>query len=140
MGVARFPQGRQRELGQQEGAADVDVLHKVIAFHVNRVSAGEVYRRGVVDHDVDSAKAFDGGGNCRGNVAVVADVPHERQRLAAGCFQLFGGREDRSLQLGVGFSGLGHDDDIGAVTGRAGGDCQADAAAAAGHQDGAALQ
>ena len=98
---------------------------------------GEVDRRGVVDDDVDPAEAVHGGADGAGDVVVVADIADQRQRPAAGGLDLFGGGVDGALQLGVGLAGLGQQHHVGAVPGRAQRDGQADAAAAAGDEDGA---
>ena len=63
---------------------------------------GEVDGGGVVDDDVDPAEAFDGGGDGAGDVVVVPDIAHERQRLAAGGLHLLRGADRRCLELGCG--------------------------------------
>ena len=129
--LAGFPEGGQRQFGQQEGSTDVDVLHEVVPLHVHGVCAGQVYGRGVVYHDVDAPETLDGGGDRCGDVVIIADVPHQRQGLAAGGDQLLGSRKDRAFEFRVRIAGLGHQDDVGAVARRAGGDGQPDAAASA---------
>jgi hypothetical protein len=56
--------------------------------------------------------------------------------VAAGLLDRRRGRVDGARQLGVRFGGLGEQRDVGAVAGGAHRDRLADAAAAAGHDDG----
>ena len=100
----------------------------------------EVDRARVVDADVDAAEAL---GRLRDGVrdgVGVAHVADDRQRLPAGRLDLLGGGVDRAGQLRVGLGGLGQQRHVGAVAGRAQRDREADAAAAAGHEQGPVFQ
>ena len=50
---------RQRQLRAQIGAAAIDLLHKIIALHLQRLNPAQVDRAGVVDKNVDPAKLPD---------------------------------------------------------------------------------
>ena len=102
------------------------------------MSTSSVLERSIAD--ADPAKAVHSGADSAGDVGVVADVADQRQRLAAGGLDLFGGGVHGTLQPGVRLAGLGHQDDVGAVPGCAERDRQADAAAAPGDEDSAALE
>ena len=80
--LSLFAQVRQCGLGEQEGAADVDVHHQVVALHRHVLGLGQVDGRGVVDHHVDAAEALVRLGDGGGHVLVVAHVPHDGQRIA----------------------------------------------------------
>ena len=127
-------------LADDEGPARVDVLHQVVALHLERLGAGEGDRRRVVHAHVDSAEALDRLRHRRGHLLLVADVADDRQRLAAGRLDLLGGRVDRALELGVRLRGLGDQRDVGAVASGAQGDRQPDAAAGAGDEEGLARE
>jgi hypothetical protein len=68
------------------------------------------------------------------------DVADDRQRLAAGLFELRGGGVHRARQLRVRLGGLGHQRDVGAVLRGTLGDGQADSTAGAGDEHGFALE
>ena len=70
----------------------------------------------------------------------VAHIDGERQRLAAGLFDLCGGGVDGAFELGMRIDGLGGDRDIGAVGGGFERDGEPDAARAAGDEEGFALE
>ena len=89
---------------------------------------------GVVEEDVDAAEAFDGGVADALDAVLGGDVGLNGQRVDA---------EGGEVLDGVaGFLGGGAvvDDDVGAAFGQAGGDVAANAARAAGDDDGGALQ
>jgi hypothetical protein len=137
--VGRLLQVRQADLRGQERAAPVDLVHQVVALHVGRQRARQRDRRGVVHADVDAAERLDRLVDGRLDAGLLAHVDHQRQGLAAGRLDLLGGGVDGARQLGMGLGGLGGDDDIGPVAGRAQGDGQADAARGAGDEEGLAV-
>ena len=100
--AAARTQVRQAGLRAGEGAAHVDAEHQVEALHRRRQRAGQADRAGVVDQDVDAAEALDRRRDRRRHRGFVADVAEQRQRLAAGAFDLLGRRVDGARQLGIG--------------------------------------
>ena len=62
VGVAPLPralfQVGHRALGDQVGAARVDLMHEVVLLLGRLLGAGEADGAGVVDHNVDAAKVF----------------------------------------------------------------------------------
>ena len=96
MGVVRLAQVRQAGAGHDEGAARVDLLHEVEALHLEVAHRGEVDGARVVHHEIDATEALDGLGNGGLDRVGVADVPDDRQRLAAGRLDLLGGGVDRA--------------------------------------------
>ena len=101
---------------------------------------GEVDRAGVVDADVDAAEALDRLRDRGRDLLLVADVADDRQRLAARLLDRLGRRVDRALELGMRLGGLRDQGHVRAVAGRANRDRKADAAAAAGDEEGLALR
>src|SRR6185312_116439 len=126
VGVVRAAQGVQAQLGEQEGAADVDVVHQVVAFHRHGVRAGEVDGGGVVHHDVDAAEFGHGGLDGALDVLVVAHVPDDRQCARPVGADLLGCGVDGPLEVGVGGGGLGQQGDVGASCSQLQGDRQPD--------------
>ena len=132
LGILQDRDSRPRE---HERPADVDVLHQVVLLRLQVERAREVDDARVVDDDVDAAELALGLQDRLGHVVVVAHVADDRQRVAARGADLLGGRVDRSLELRVRGVGLREQGDVRAVPRRAQGDGEADAAAAAGHQN-----
>ena len=122
-------------LAHDEGPARVDVLHQVVALHLERLGAGDVDRARVVHADVDAAEAIDGLGHRVLDRLLVADVAGDGQGGTAGLLDLRGGRVDCALELRVRLGGLGDQRDVGAVARRPQGDRETDPAAAAAHED-----
>ena len=124
-------QVRQRRLGQQECAADVDVHHQV------ELLGGQFLGRigrdgaGVVDHDVDAAEVLDRRIHRTLHVLFLAHVADHRDALAARGLHFGHSGVHGAGQLGVRFGGLGEQDDVCALLGGAQRDRQPDAAAAA---------
>src|SRR5262249_42962605 len=121
-----------------ERAAGVDRLHQVIALDLQRLGAGQVDRRGVVDAYIDPAEPLDGLRDGPLDLGLVADVADYRQRAAARRLDLRGRGAHRALQPGVRLSRLGDQRDVGAAPRRPERDRQADATAAAGDEQGLA--
>jgi hypothetical protein len=94
-------------------------MHQIEALHWRVHRAGEADRRGVVDEDVDAAKTPDGGGDRRFDLRLVADVGRDRERFAAGRFDIGGRGVNRARQLRMRLRGLCGDDDVRAVGGGA---------------------
>jgi len=94
VGVGGLLQVRQRGLRAQEGAPGVDLVHQIEALHRRVEGAGEADGAGVVDQDIEAAKALDGLLDGVDDLLFEADIDLERQRLAAGGLDLFGGRVD----------------------------------------------
>jgi hypothetical protein len=65
---------RQAGLRHQEGAAGVDLVHEVVAFHGGIEGTPQEEGAGVVDADVDAAEGFDGFVDGVLDGLVVADV------------------------------------------------------------------
>ncbi len=61
--VRRPRAGGGCRLAEQEGAAAVDVLHQVVALHLDLLGGAEVDRAGVVEADVDAAELRHGLGD-----------------------------------------------------------------------------
>src|SRR5262249_54953615 len=123
-----------------ERAAGVDRLHQVVALDLQRLGAGQVDRRGVVDAYVDPAEPLGGLRDGGRDLGLVADVADYRQRLAACRLDLRGRGVYRPLQPGMRLGRLGDQRDVGAVPRRPDRDRQADATAAAGDEQGLALE
>jgi hypothetical protein len=121
--------------GDDESPTGVDLLHQVEALDLKVSHRREVDRARVVDDDVDSAPAADRLRNGVRDLLGVADVAHDRQRLAALGLDLRGSGVDRPRQLRVRLGGLRQQRHPGAVAREPLGDCQADAAASPGHED-----
>jgi hypothetical protein len=138
--VRRSLQVRDAGPADHERAAGVDRLHQVIALDLQRLGAGQVDRRGVVDAHVDPAEPLDGLRDGPLHLGLVADVADHRQRVAACGFELLGGGVHRPLELGVRFGRLGDQRDVGAVPRRPQRDGQADATAATRDEQGLARQ
>ena len=139
-GFDGFRQVRHRLLRAEERAARVDLMHQIEALHRRVERAGEADRRGVVDEDVDAAEALDRRGDRRVDLRFVADVGGDRERLAAGRFDIGGRRVDRARQLRMRLGGLRGDDDVGAVGGGAHRDRVADASRGSGDEERARAQ
>ena len=135
-GFSAVAQVRDAGLADQEGPARVDVLHQVVTLHLQRLGAGEVDRRRVVDAHVDPAEPLDRLGHGGDDLLLVADVADDRQRPAARRLDLLGRRVDGALELGMGLGGLGDQRDVRAVPGRPQRDGQPDAATGAGDEQG----
>ncbi len=127
-----------RRAAEHEGPAHVDVLHQVVLLRLKVERAREVDDARVVDDDVDPAELALGLEHRLGHVIVVAHVADDRKRLPAGGADLLGGGVDGALELGVRGVGLGEQRDVRAVARSAQCDGEADAAAAARHEDGLA--
>ena len=140
VGVLRSLQVRDAGAADHERAAGVDLLHQVIALYRQRLGAGQVDRRGVVDADVDSPETLDRLRDGPHDLRLVADVTDDRQRTAARLLDLPCRRVHRSLELGMRLGRLGDQRDVGAVARRPYRDRQADATAGAGDEQGLALQ
>jgi DNA-binding CsgD family transcriptional regulator len=105
-----------------------------------RLGAGQVDRRGVVDADVDPAEPPDRLRDGLRDLRLVADVTDDRQRTAARLLDLPGRRVHRALELRMRLGRLGDQRDVGAVARRPYRDRQADATAGAADEQGLALQ
>ena len=137
--------GRLGEIGDgvfrhHEGAARVDPKHQIEALHVGLRGIGELDGAGVVDHDVEAAEMRHGLIEGRLHCGFLAHVDGERERVAAGLFDLGRGGVDGAFELGMRLDGLGGNGDIGAVGGGFERDREPDAARAAGDEQGLALQ
>jgi len=106
---------RDAGFGHQVGAARIDLVHQVEALHRGRFGTRQRDGAGIVDADVDAAKSRDTRFHCCMNLILGADVTSQRQRLAAGAFDLLGGPIDGAGQARIGGHRLGGDGDIGAV-------------------------
>src|SRR6185503_5823664 len=93
----------------------VDRLHEVIALYLQRLGAGQVDRRGVVDADVDPAETLGRLRDGPGDLLLVADVADDRQRAAAGLLDLRGRGVHRPFEAGVRLGRLGDQRHAGAV-------------------------
>ena len=135
MRIGRLLQMRNAGLGDQEGAARIDLMHQVIALHLGLLGAGERNGAGIVDADIDAAEPLHTGVHGRRHLILEADVAGDGQRLAAGLL------DPRAAAVwmvpgsrGIGLGGLGGDGDIGAVARRPQRDGKADAPAGAGDE------
>jgi hypothetical protein len=63
-------------------------VHQVVALHRRLERAGEADGAGVVDQDVDAAEGLDGLRDRGEHLVLLADVDHQRERLAAGGLDL----------------------------------------------------
>ncbi len=127
-------------LGNGVRAAHLDAVHQVEPLHRHLGDGPEVDRRRVVHADVDAAELLDGLGHRGFDGFRVADVPNDRQGLAAGFLELLGGGVHGARQLRMRLGGLGDQGDVGAVLCSAFGDRQADTAAGAGDEHGFAIE
>ncbi len=118
MRIRRAREVRQTELRAKEGAAGIDVVHQVEPAHVGCCRAAEADRAGVVDDNVDAAELPYSALDRARHLTLIANVRCQRQRPAAGGFDLGSGGEDRSGQFRVRLGGLRRDGDVGAVSGR----------------------
>ena len=140
VGVVGLAQVLERGLGEDEGAPRIDLLHQVEALHLELRHRREVDRRGVVDDDVDAAEALGGLRDRGGDLVGVANVADDRQRRATHLLDLLRGGVDGPRELRMGLGRLRDQRDVGAVGGDPLRDREADAAAPAGHDDGATLE
>jgi hypothetical protein len=138
--VRRPLQVRDAGPADHERAAGVDGLHQVVAPDLQRLGAGQVDGRGVVDAHVDPAEHLGGLRDRAHDLGLVADVADDRQRAPARRLDLLGSRVHRPVQLGVRLGGLGDQRDVGTVPRRPDRDRQADAAVPAGNEQGLALE
>ena len=115
-------------------------MHQVEAAHVGLRDRRELDGAGIVDHDIDAAEMRRGLVERGLHRRFLAHVDLQRQRAAAGLFDLGGGGVDGAFELGMRLDGLGGNRDIGAVAGCFERDRQPDAARAAGDEQGLALQ
>ena len=91
----------------------------------------------LLTHDVDAAEVLDRGVDGALHVLFLAHVADHGDALAARGLDLGDGGVHGAGQLGVRLGGLGQQHDVGAALGGAERDRQADAAAAAGDDQGA---
>ena len=87
---------RQRRLAAQIGSARVDLMHQIEALHLERVDPAQIDGAGVVDEDVDPAKAGDGLTDRRLHLILEANVTGDGERLSARRFDLGCGGVDRA--------------------------------------------
>ena len=87
--------------GNQEGGAPVHRLHQVIALHVGRKRIGEGDGRGIVNADIDAAKAMQGCVHRGLNLGLIADIGLKRQRLSASRLDSLGGTMDSACEFGI---------------------------------------
>ena len=90
-------------------------MHQVEAAHVGVGDAGELDRTCVIDHDIESAEFLRRAVQRVLHHGFIADVDNQRQRLAAGAFDLFRSGVDRAFELRMRLRGFRRDRDIGAV-------------------------
>ena len=138
--VVRLLQMRDGVLGEDVGAARVDVLHQVVALHVHVLGAGEVDRARVVDAEINPAELLDRLGHGGSDAFLIADVADDRQRLTTGLLDLSGRGVHRAVQLRMRLGRLRDERDVGAIAGGAERDGQADPAATATDQHRLALE
>jgi len=129
--AADFFQQRQAGLRAGISAAHVDAEHQVDALHRCVQRAGERDGAGVVDENIDAAKARGGFSHRFPDGRLVTDIALQGQGVTAGFFDLRRRRVDGAGEFRVGVDCLGRDRDVGAVARRAQRDGQADAARAA---------
>ena len=131
-----FPEPGQGCLAADEDRPGVDGLHQVVAFYGQVRHALQAYGAGVVDQAVDAAEVVGGLFHDLGYLVFILDVQFQCQCLAARVFHFLSDGVDGAGKLGVRFIGFGCDDDVGALARAGEGDGAADAAAAAGDEDG----
>lgn len=95
---------------------------------------------GIVDADIDAPELLHGGGHRGRDRIRVADIPDDRQCLAAGFLEFLGGREHRAWQLWMRLGGLGDQGNVGAVARGPLGDRKADTATGARDEHGLAVE
>ena len=134
MRVLGFAQVRHACLGDEKRAARVDAEHQIEPLCRRLLDAAERQRAGVVDADIDAAERGDRCLDGARDLVLEADVARQRQRAAARRLDLGDRRVDSAFELGVRLLRLGDDGDVGAVTRRALGDGEADAAARPGDE------
>jgi len=134
MRVVRFLEVRDGVFRYQEGAAGIDLMHQIEAAHIGVGHRRALDRTGVVDDDVEAAKARDGLFDRTLNLRLFAHIDHQRQRLAAGFADFLGRGEDRARQFRVRLVGLGRDGNVRAVACGAQRNRQPDAARGAGDE------
>lgn len=139
-GVVGLLEVGQAGSGQQERAPAVDRLHEVEALEREFVGAAHIEGAGVVDADVYSAEPVDRGGDRSLDVGLLSDVSDDGYGGSAGGLDRGYRRVHGPGQPRVRCVGLGQEHRVGALAGRGGEDGEPDAAAAAGHHDGPALQ
>ena len=127
-------------LADDERAARVDVLHQVVALHLQGLGAGQVDRARVVHAHVDPTEALHRLLDGREHLFLVADVAHDRQCAPAGLLDLLGGGEDGALEARVGLGGLRDQGHVRAVARGPEGDRETDPAAPAGDEQRPALE
>src|SRR5699024_11959813 len=98
---------RQSGPGEQERSAYVDVVHQVVAFHIDLFCLFQVDSRGIVDDDVNAAELF----YCRVHgsldICFLPNISDDRQSVPAGFTNFFGSSMDGSWQFWMWFCGLG---------------------------------
>ena len=136
MRIFCFPKVRQTGLDAHEGAARIDLVHKIEPFHGGLQRPAQADGAGIVDQDVNAPESDRSLVHSGLHGVCVPNVDRQRQRLTAGLLDLLGGCKDGTRQLGMRLPGFGHDHDMGAVTGRPQGDGLANSPAAAGYEQG----
>ena len=124
----------QGGLAAQIGSARIDLMHQIETLHVEFVDAAQIDGAGVVDQNIDAAKGFDGFLHRRLDLIVEADIAGQRQRLAAGRFNLRRRRIDRAGDLGIFRNAFRRNGDLCAIARGAFGDGETDATAGAGDE------
>ncbi len=140
MRVLGLLQERDRRAREHEGAANVHVLHEVVLLLGQVERTGKVDDARVVHDDVDAAELGSGRLDGTRNVGIFAHVAVNRQRPAAG---LANGRRrgvNGALKLRVRRVRLRKNRNVCPVGRCAKRDREADAAAAAAHEDGLSCQ
>lgn len=70
----------------KEGSASVDVLHEVVALHVQVFRAGQVDGTGVVHQDVDTSKSLDGFVDSGNDLRLFPHIHDTWQTLSSSIF------------------------------------------------------
>ncbi len=140
MRVGGLQQMRQGLLRHQEAAAGIDRVHQVKALERRGEDRRQVDRAGIVDADVDAAKARYRRRHGGVDLFFEADIAQQRQRMPTGRFDLRGRGVDRARQDRVRQVGLGGDCHVGPVLGRPQRNRQANAARGATDKKGLAAQ
>ncbi len=140
MRISRLLQVRQCELCAKVSAASVNLLHKIISLHFQRLDPAQVYSACVIDQNVDAAEFLKGLLDRRRDLLLETNVAGDWQSLAARRVDFRRRRENRSGEFCLGCRAFGGDRNIRSVAGGPQTNGEANAAARAGDEQRLARQ
>src|SRR5262245_47554228 len=135
MWILGAQQMRQRLLRNQVGATCVDPMKQIEPLHRRFQNSRQTYRARIIDADIEPTEFRHGLRDSFLYLLLIANVAHHRQRVAARRLNLLSRGVNRPWQRSMRRGRLGRYGDVRAITGRAQGDRQPDAARTAADED-----